>query len=70
MTTKKATTNKTYSGEELKVLFEALNSAPSYLSKRYVLKHMLGWSDEDLQTNMKMVEEEQQQKRMGKTGGY
>jgi hypothetical protein len=70
MTTKKSPANKTYSPEELKLLFEALNSAPSYLSKRYVLKHMLGWTDEDLSTNMKMIEEEQAFKKMGKTGGY
>jgi hypothetical protein len=62
--------NKTYTPEELKVLFEALNTAPSYLSKRYILLHMLGWTDEDLRTNMTLIEEEQQQKRMGKTGGY
>lgn len=67
MTTKNT---KTYSPQDLKVLFEALNSAPSYLSKRYILRHMLGWSEEDLKTNMALIEEEQNLKRMGKTGGY
>lgn len=65
-----AKNTKTYSPQDLKVLFEALNSAPSYLSKRYILRHMLGWSDEDLRTNMTLIEEEQNLKRMGKTGGY
>ena len=67
MTTKNT---KTYSPQDLKVLFEALNSAPSYLSKRYILRHMLGWSEEDLKTNMALIDEEQNLKRMGKTGGY
>lgn len=65
-----AKNTKTYSPQDLKVLFEALNSAPSYLSKRYILRHMLGWSDEDLKTNMALIDEEQNLKRMGKTGGY
>lgn len=65
-----AKNTKTYSPQDLKVLFEALNSAPSYLSKRYILRHMLGWSEEDLKTNMALIEEEQNLKRMGKTGGY
>ena len=65
-----AKNTKTYSPQDLKVLFEALNSAPSYLSKRYILRHMLGWSEEDLRTNMALIEEEQNLKRMGKTGGY
>ena len=59
-----------YTPAELKTLFEALNTAPSYLSKRYILKHMLGWTDEQLKQNMSMIEEEQSLKKMGKTGGY
>jgi hypothetical protein len=70
MTTKKETANKTYTPAELKVLFEALHIAPNYLSKRYVLKHMLGWTDEDLKNNMNMIEEENNLRKMGKTGGY
>jgi hypothetical protein len=60
----------TYTPAELKVLFEALNSAPSYLSKRFILKNMLGWSEEQLKQNMSMIEEEQSLKKMGKTGAY
>ncbi len=59
-----------YTATELKTLFEALNTAPSYLSKRFILKHMVGWSDDDLKINQQMWEEEQQYKKMGKTGGY
>lgn len=70
MTTKTTTSGVTYTPQDLKVLFEALNSAPSYLSKRYILKHMVGWTDEDLKLNQHMVEEELQFKKMGKTGGY
>ena len=69
--TKKTTVGaKTYTPEELKVLFEALAMAPSYLSKRFILKHMLAWDDEDLKLNMTMMDEEQQMKRIGKTGAY
>lgn len=70
MTTKNNSTTMTYTPQDLKVLFEALNSAPSYLSKRYILKHMLGWTDEQLKQNMNMIEEEQSFKKMGKTGAY
>lgn len=70
MNKKPAPGAKTYTPEELKVLFEALAMAPSYLSKRYILKHMLGWDDEDLKLNMNMIEQEQQMNRIGKTGAY
>jgi hypothetical protein len=59
-----------YTPSELKTLFEALNTAPSYLSKRYVLKNMLGWSDEDLRANLQMKEEEATQQKMGNKGIY
>lgn len=70
MTTKNTKTGVTYSPTDLKILFEALNTAPSYLSKRYILKHMVGWTDEDLKLNQQLVEEELSHKKMGKTGGY
>jgi len=60
----------TYTPAELKVLFEALNSAPSYLSKRFILRNMLGWSEEQLKQNMTLMDEEQALKKMGKTGAY
>lgn len=68
MITKKPSTSKYYSAEELKTLFEALNSAPSYLSKRFILLHMLGWDEEQLRLNMQLVDQEKELGRMGKTG--
>jgi len=70
MTKTNPTTGMTYTPEELKVLFEALNSAPSYLSRRFILKNMIGWSDDDLKANMTMLEEEAAMKRIGNKGGY
>lgn len=67
MTVKKTTT-KYYTAEELKCLFDALNSAPSYLSKRFILLHMLGWDEEKLKLNMQLVDQEKDLGRMGKTG--
>lgn len=66
MTTKKSTT-KYYTADELKTLFEALNSAPGYLSKRFILLHMLGWDEEQLRINMQLVDQEKELARMGKT---
>ena len=70
MTKKINSTTVHYTPEELKILFEALGSTPSYLSKRFVLLNLLGWSEETLATNMKMMEEENALRKMGKQGGY
>lgn len=66
----KITKMKTLDPQELKTLFDALNSAPSWLSKRFILKHMLGWTDEHLRTNMALRDEELQQQKMGNKGIY
>lgn len=58
-------TSKGYTPEELKILVDALNGAPSYLSKRFVLKHLCGWSDELIEVNARMKLEEEQQARIG-----
>lgn len=50
-----------YTPDELKILIDALNLAPSYLSKRFILKHLCGWSDEFIQLNARMKQEEQNQ---------
>ena len=47
-----------YSPEQLKTLVDALNGAPSYLSKRFVLKHLCGWTDEMISENMKLKQDE------------
>lgn len=52
------------------MLFEALNNAPGYLSKRFVLKHMLGWSDADLKLNLQMLQEEADAKKQIGAKGY
>jgi hypothetical protein len=61
----KTTIGKIYEPEELKILVDALNGAPSYLSKRFILKHLCGWSDEMIAENMRMKQEEEQQMRIG-----
>ena len=65
MATKISQTNTHYNPSDLKVLVDALNGAPSYLSKRFVLKYLCGWSDDMLAENMRMKSEEDQQIKMG-----
>jgi hypothetical protein len=61
----------TYEPDQLKTLFEALGIAPAYLSKRFIMKELCGWSDEMIISNMKFKnEEEQQTKITNKAGGY
>jgi hypothetical protein len=57
--------NKPYTPDELKTLVDALNGAPAYLSKRFILKHLCGWSDELINENAKLKLEEEQQKKIG-----
>ena len=54
-----------YSPEKLKTLVDALNGAPSYLSKRFVLKHLCGWTDEMISENMKLKQDEDNQMKIG-----
>lgn len=70
MTTKTSAKLKTYDVVELKLLFEALNQAPSYLSKRFILKNLMGWSDEDLKLNLQMLQEESDAKKQIGAKGY
>jgi hypothetical protein len=70
MTTKTNSKLKTHDVVELKILFEALNQAPSYLSKRFILKHLMGWSDEDLKLNLQMLQEESDAKKQIGAKGY
>lgn len=70
MTTKSTPKRKTYDASELKLLFEALNQAPSYLSKRFILKNLMGWSDEDLKLNLQMLQEESDAKKQIGAKGY
>lgn len=52
------TTKPMYSPEDLKTLVDALNTAPAYLSKRFVLKRLCGWTDDMIAENMKLKNEE------------
>lgn len=65
----KSDTEKTwkrlYTPEELKILVDALNGAPSYLSKRFILKQLCGWTDEMLEENARMKKQENEQTRIG-----
>ncbi len=61
---------RVYEPGELKTLFEALNMAPPWLSRRFVLKNMLGWTDDDLKQNALLVDEETTQRKMGNKGSY
>ena len=62
---------KTYEPQELKTLFEALNVAPSYLSKRFIMKELLGWDDKRMEENARLRTEEDQQSKIGnKVGAY
>lgn len=70
MTKKVSIPSVHYTPEELKILFEALNATPGYLSKRFVLINLLGWTEQALADNMKMIEEETALRKMGKQGGY
>lgn len=57
--------------EELKTLFEALNIAPQWMSKRFILKKYCGWTDNDINTNAQLrVDEENQLKIGNKTGAF
>lgn len=56
-----------YTPEQLKIVVDALNGSPSYLSKRFVLKHLLGWSDKLIEENYKLKLEEDQQSKRGDT---
>lgn len=54
-----------YSPEELKILVDALNTAPSYLSRRFILKHLCGWTDSLIEENVKLKKEEYTQSKIG-----
>jgi len=57
--------NALYKPDELKTLVDALNGAPSYLSKRFILKHLCGWDDDMITENMRLKQEEEQQQKIG-----
>ena len=67
----KPPTLEAYTPDELKTIFEALAIAPSYLSKRFIMNELLGWSEDIIAKNVKLKQEEIDQERVGnKVGGY
>ena len=61
----------TYTPEQMKILFEAMNIAPSWMSKRFIMRELCGWSDEKIAENVMLrTEEETQSQRNNKIGGY
>lgn len=54
-----------YTPEEFKTLVDALNLAPAYLSKRFILKNLCGWTDEMILENQKLRNEENNDTRLG-----
>lgn len=54
-----------YEPTDLKILIDALNGAPAYLSKRFILKHLCGWPDDMISENVRLLNEEQQQMKIG-----
>ena len=60
-----------YSPTDLETVFKALTIAPNYLSKRFIMKELLGWDDDMITKNVKLRQEEANQERCGdKVGGY
>lgn len=60
-----------YSPQDLKTLFEAFQMAPSWLSKRFIMKELCGWNDAAIEQNVKLMTEEQTQLNKGnKVGAY
>lgn len=73
MATTKTTKVKTgmYTPEELKTLFEAMNIAPGYLSKRFIMQNLCGWDEKMIVENLQFKNEEEQSVKIGnKIGGY
>ena len=64
MATKKEQEVGTLTASELKTFMEALQIIPAYLSKRFVLQELCGWTPEMIERNIKMVTEEHNAKKM------
>lgn len=70
-TTEETSGGIVYSPQDLKTLFEAFQIAPSWLSKRFIMKELCGWNDAAIEENVKLMTEEQVQSTKGnKIGAY
>jgi len=57
--------------QDLKTLFEAMQLAPSWMSKRFIMKELCGWNDTAIELNVKLMTEENAQVTKGnRIGGY
>lgn len=60
-----------YTPDELKTIMEAINIAPSWMSKRFIMSELLGWSEERVARNVMLKQQEDQQSQIGnKAGAY
>ena len=60
-----------YTPDELKTLMEAIGIAPSWMSKRFIMQELCGWSEARMKMNVQLKQEEDQQSQMGnRAGGY
>lgn len=60
-----------YTPAELKTIMEAINIAPSWMSKRFIMTELLGWSEDRVAKNVLLKQQEDQQTQIGnKAGGY
>lgn len=58
-------THPYYTPQDLQILINVLNSAPSYLSKRFILQTLCGWPETLIRENLTMKNEEDQQMKIG-----
>ena len=50
---------------------EAINSAPAWMSKRFIMQELLGWTEDTVAKNAQLrTEEEQKYQRGDKVGAY
>ena len=60
-----------YEPDQLQTLFNALNTAPGWLSRRFILTNLCGWSEEMVTENLRLRGQEEQAKKSGdRLGGY
>jgi len=60
-----------YTPDELETLFRAISSSPSWISRKFILKELCGWTEEMLTENLKMRGDEANATRSGdKFKGY
>jgi len=60
-----------YTPDELKTLMEAINLAPSWMSKRFIMQELCGWSEARIKLNAQLKTEEDNQSNIGnRVGGF